>query len=95
MEISDEILKAFADMVSGRLDELDKYFTNLPEYKEIESKLKILFDKLKKYVPEDDKELDEEIDDCINDGLDLCQKYYYIFGFLDKGKIYEAYNSQG
>ena len=57
MEISDETLKAFEDMVAGRLDELDKHFTNLPEYKEIESKLKSLFDKLKKYVPEDDKEL--------------------------------------
>lgn len=95
MEISDETLKAFENMVASRLDELEKYFTNLPEYKEIKNKLKSLFDKMKKYVTEEDKELSAELGDCIKDSLDLCQKYYYIFGFLDNGKMQEAYNNQG
>lgn len=94
MEISAETLKAFENMVAGRLGELDEYFANLPEYKEIESKLKSLYDRAKKHLPEDDKQLTLEIDDCFKGGLDLCQKYFYIFGFLDNGKLHEAYNKQ-
>ena len=94
MEINDQTTEAFKKMVEERMNDLEPYFLNMPEYKDIAARLKELYNKVNKHLPEDGTKLATQVDECLKDILTLSQRYFYMFGFLDKQKLYEVYHNK-
>lgn len=81
--------------VRKRIEELELDILQTAECKKLDKKMDIIFNKIRRYLPEDKKHLTSDVEDCFTEGLILYEQYFYKNGFMDnnetskKSSLYE------
>lgn len=81
--MKDSLNEYFSEAVEKRNCELVRMIEGTEECREINKAINECFEELKKYLPQEKKDLTAEIEDYFTNLLIMYQRYCYGYGFYD------------